>query len=630
MRNSKLHIAVIFALSCFFLLHQCDYQLDRPEVIPGKNSEFLAEKESCALCHNEVMGLSKYHDPKEIGCTPCHGGDPYSSNKKFAHEGLILIPGNLSDVSQTCGTEACHSVIANRVQNSLMTTLSGMINYNSFVFGEQESVDSFHHVENLTDRTAVNVHLRQLCVSCHLGNEKSEFGPITEKSRGGGCNACHLNYSNEAIADHLKYAELKHLDTSFYHPTLNLDITNDHCFGCHSRSARISTNYEGWHETQLTENDISNPSDYRILEDGRVFKFVAEDIHHAAGMDCIDCHSSSEIMGNGELYPHSSISPTIQCIDCHRTSQAPLTNYEDLDDESKKLISLRKLESTEKKYVVQSEGMIPMYNLTFFNDDSLELISKNTSNIHFAKKPAEQCTKGTAHDRLSCQACHTNWIPQCIGCHNSFEPKSYAFDHLNKERVKGKWVEYRGEFFAEEPALGIVEKLDTNNNLVGSVKPFMSGMILSIDLQSFTQNSKDSLIFYRLFAPVDPHTTTLNVRSCNSCHNNPLALGYGRGVMNYSNHSWSFSPTYEALEYDGLPTDAWIGFLKEENRMNTISKNNRAFNLLEQKRVLTVGACLSCHEGNSNEMLSALINFDNTIDRMTSKCSRPIWDDSIK
>ncbi len=81
---------------------------------------------------------------------------------------------------------------------SLMNTMSGVISVNRFAFDEINKPVGLFNVKNLTQSNADN-HLRNLCASCHLGNEKTEFGPITELSRGGGCNACHLNYRDKAI-----------------------------------------------------------------------------------------------------------------------------------------------------------------------------------------------------------------------------------------------------------------------------------------------------------------------------------------------------------------------------------------------------------------------------------------------
>ncbi|GAH08238.1 unnamed protein product, partial [marine sediment metagenome] len=55
-------------------------------------------------------------------------------------------------------------------------------------------------------------------------------------------------------------------------------------FGCHSRSSRISTNYQGWHETLLDEADVFNKEGYKVFEDKRVYSFQGEDVHHAKGL----------------------------------------------------------------------------------------------------------------------------------------------------------------------------------------------------------------------------------------------------------------------------------------------------------------------------------------------------------
>ncbi|MFN8134465.1 MAG: hypothetical protein U0Z17_04295 [Bacteroidales bacterium] len=44
-----------------------------------------------------------------------------------------------------------------------------------------------------------------------------------------------------------------------FHPSINLNISNDKCKSCHSRSGRISMNYEGWHETEMKPGTGKRP-----------------------------------------------------------------------------------------------------------------------------------------------------------------------------------------------------------------------------------------------------------------------------------------------------------------------------------------------------------------------------------
>ena len=212
------------------------------------------ESESCLVCHKNTKGYSEYHNPELIGCASCHLGNTSSANKEIAHEGMVLIPGNLSDAERTCGK--CHPNELRKIENSLMTTNSGLVAVDKYVFGEADTPNGQYHIK-LIENSAADKHIRDLCANCHLGMEKEEYGPITELSRGGGCNACHLNYSEKAKDDLTAYINSENVKLPITHPSTDIFVKDEHCFGCHSRSARISTNYMGYMETLLEEEDMN-------------------------------------------------------------------------------------------------------------------------------------------------------------------------------------------------------------------------------------------------------------------------------------------------------------------------------------------------------------------------------------
>ncbi len=191
----------------------------------------------------------------------------------------------------------------------------------------------------------------------------------------------------------------------------------------------------------------------------------------------------------------------------------------------------------------------------------------------------------------------------------------------NKEQT-GSWVEYTSEYNAHLPALGIRYNGDSK-----SVIPVIPGMILTIDVNSFNKKAHDSLIFKRLFAPVAPHTTQTEGRSCKSCHNNPVALGYGEGELNYivEGHSgrWIFTPKYQDNVNDGLPEDAWTGFLKSRAGKTSTQSDVRPFSVTEQRKILMVGACLTCHNEDSRVIKQSLIDFKKVWSHKTRKCIVP-------
>ncbi len=155
----------------------------------------LEENEGCQYCHEGMTGFSPSHNPEAIGCVACHLGNSFSINKESAHSGMIKIPGNLETAHLSCGTAQCHTGISERVDKSIMNTMSGIVTVDRFVLVKRRLINSQTLIYGTS---AADTHLRNLCATCHIGNEKTEYGPITELSRGGGCNACHLNYTNNS------------------------------------------------------------------------------------------------------------------------------------------------------------------------------------------------------------------------------------------------------------------------------------------------------------------------------------------------------------------------------------------------------------------------------------------------
>jgi hypothetical protein len=155
----------------------------------------------------------------------------------------------------------------------------------------------------------------------------------------------------------------------------------------------------------------------------------------------------------------------------------------------------------------------------------------------------------------------------------------------------------------------------------------MPGMVMTIDKETFEKGSGQS--FHRLYAPASGHTTQREGRSCKSCHNNPLAIGYGRGELIYDisgkTGKWSFNPMFVLNENDNLPEDAWIGFLSEAKAPFATRTSLRPFSVAEQKRILEVGACLTCHDEKSKVMEQALEYYEQTLAKRSLKCISPDW-----
>jgi len=594
----------------------------------------LGAAEGCVTCHGDVTGLSGPHSPWKIGCASCHTGERRTTDKARAHAGMVLVPGNLADAGRTCGQAGCHDAILPRVQHSIMSTMAGVIAVNRAALGEPAMPDGrIPHADRLGHGVA-DSHLRELCMGCHLGQAKSEWGPIGQESQGGGCNACHLEYSPEAAKAVAAYAKLKkeeRKEAPTLHPTLTVNPRNAHCFGCHSRSGRIALSYEGWNEMRDVAGDNAAPTagskagsdKVRKLDDGRFVEKFAADVHHERGMECVDCHTANEVMGAGAEVLRKSQQQRVGCEDCHAAKLVSVAP-DFMDAESRTLHKLRGWTLSPGQKMGTTRDGEPLVNVVVEEGKGAKLLRKRTHEPLALKPPAPACTQDKGHARLSCASCHTAWAPRCNTCHTQFDPKDEGFDHVAQKWVKGTWNETAGPFEATLPTLGVLAE----GNARGAIDTFVPGMIMTFDRNKEAGGSPD-ILHRRLYAKLFSHTIRREVRSCESCHADSLALGFGKGKLAYAVSSatgrWQFTPEKKASKHDGLPEDAWTGFLKAREGMVSTKEGARPFSVAEQRRILTVGACLSCHKGDSPVMKRALQDFDATVAGRSRHCALPAW-----
>ena len=146
------------------------------------------------------------------------------------------------------------------------------------------------------------------------------------------------------------------------------------------------------------------------------------------------------------------------------------------------------------------------------------------------------------HERLECSTCHSQWAPQCFGCHMQYDPDGTQWDHTEQQETAGRWHEQRSDFRNEPGALGV--------NAMNRIELFIPGMIMTL-----VHPDWDGEKFVRIFAPISPHTTG-PARSCESCHRSSVALGLGQGTVDFRDDRINFMPAHQLLR-DGLPADAW-------------------------------------------------------------------------
>ena len=362
-----------------------------------------------------------------------------------------------------------------------------------------------------------------------------------------------------------------------------------------------------------------------------MFERVLPDVHQQRGLDCIDCHTSVEVMGDGVPHGRKSEQLRVACEDCHARpgSTLPAVPAGQIDPESRRILAVRAWPGPAPDHFVRTPRGDTLVNVVVDERGAPALIRKRSGERRKLRSAAPVCIEGQGHARLSCGSCHTAWAPRCPTCHTSFDAAAEAYDWVDDANVKGAWKEKSGPYAANPPTLGVRRLTEAPAGRREVIDTFVPGMILTIDRNRAPGRPSDP-VFRRLYARIEPHTTRREARSCESCHNDPVALGFGRGVLRYERTAaggrWAFQAAAPALAEDGLPADAWIPFLGARPGKLSTREDVRPFTVEEQRRILRVGACLTCHDAASRAMRDSVRDFESALARRSPRCVLPAWE----
>jgi predicted CXXCH cytochrome family protein len=507
----------------------------------------LAAYTSCLDCHRDMQqGFNAAHAPLAQDCTRCHAGDASGNDASTAHHGLIAFPGDMDSAQQACGD--CHADKVEGVTHSLMHSGAGMIATTRQAFGELPDRPGHNDLAHLTHSPADSL-LRKQCASCHLGQKKTAHRLDTTRDRGGGCLACHINDQSSQT-----------------HPALTAQVSDARCFGCHSRSGRMSLSYAGLAETDNTSTDMQQ------LEDGRRVEFLPADRHHTAGMGCIDCHTEKGLMGTATRVPPASQQQAvdIRCTDCHRITRT--ISLKHWPDAYRALRSRIPYPTDADTRIPVTENGTPLWHIELQGDGAWLHLKLAGDRLLIPPFRDSDHTLAQQHSRLGCTACHSQWAPQCYGCHLQYDSTGKQYDHADQAITAGHWRSLRSGIRNNLPPLGV----NASNKIVAVVP----GMIKTV-----THSDWPEARFTRRFAAIEPHTTGPS-RSCVSCHRSSTALGLGEGTLQLPKDGGiRFKPARTPLD-DGLPADAWTSL--ERAAQNSGRTTLRPFFRQEMGRILAV------------------------------------------
>lgn len=374
------------------------------ELIPT----LTGQPEYCLTCHADVPEISPSHPIATFGCVICHGGERLALDADLAHSSMRggANPSDLSVVEASCGGSNCHSGSEadgrdhiQRVMTSVQSTYAGAIANIRFTFGAQTDLTPQFGINAITDKNTktgitalasfdlsdeTNPSVQKFgenCLTCHL-NAAPREGAVYARLTG--CAACH---SPQATADSKAH-------------TLTTAIPYNQCNTCHNRG-----NYN------LRTMNFDERSDHPTQRIEDYYQPIAQFTKCEYTLDCIDCHTRTEAMGDGDIHANQKDIQYIQCKTCHGTpTELPLTKtLTDPNDIAFKLAFLNpvvdlKLGDT----VIVTEKGEPLWNTKVLPDGTYEMIGKATQQ-KFTFKPVmgSHCTQ-TGQDQSSsyCHECH--------------------------------------------------------------------------------------------------------------------------------------------------------------------------------------------------------------------------------
>ncbi|MBI4209798.1 MAG: cytochrome c [Deltaproteobacteria bacterium] len=485
---------------------------------------------------------------------------------------------------------------------------------------------------------------RKQCGRCHVwGEGRDKRGD----HRAGGCAACHILYTNDAFSESNDPTIPKDVAPHPMKHEITKQIPAQQCNHCHTRGKRIGTTFAGIVEHQYVGSGKTPPFDdhgeVQVPLYTKEYNHVREDVHGERGMQCADCHSSIDVHGDGNIYPVTFYQVEVGCADCHGTPQkypwelpvgfgTPVETKTERgtyrSGENEYLITTRGNARTrwtkeENKAYLTNVSDGKKREIPLLKNKALES-SWKTEQGHVAMEVVSQHM-----DKLECYACHSTWAPQCYGCHIKYDARKEGIDwplSAEKHNALGKQVKTTapGDIHTENVSYIRWENPLLAVNYKGKVAPAIPGCQVVWSFVDKNGVLKEVNKVYKTsdgynaptLAPLQPHANTAVARTCESCHTDPKAIGYGVGVSRSSSIIDGDKPHFGNMGFD-INADilsskkakpqipgikdfpyAWDQLVTRSGRQtqNLPLLADRPLNEQERNKVEREGSCVACHQ----------------------------------
>jgi len=360
------------------------------------------QAEYCLTCHADVPEISPSHPTATFGCVTCHGGERLALDADLAHSTMRggANPSDLSVVEQSCGGTSCHSGSEaddrhhiQRVMTSIQSTYAGAIANIRYTFGAQTDLNAYSGITTLTDEQT-QTGIASLAAFKAAGDDH----PFIQKF-GENCLTCHINATPLEDENYTRHTGCAACHSTAQH-TFATAIPYTQCNTCHNRG-----NYDLRTMTfvERTDQPTKRIDDY--------YQPIAQFTQCEYTLDCVDCHTRTEVMGNGDIHANKKDIQYTQCKTCHGTpTEQPLTKkLTDPNDIAFTLSFLNPVGDLKLgDMILITEKGEPLWNTRVLSDGTYELFGKATSQ-YFTFNPVmgSGCTQsGDDQSSAYCHECH--------------------------------------------------------------------------------------------------------------------------------------------------------------------------------------------------------------------------------
>jgi hypothetical protein len=312
-----------------------------------------------------------------------------------------------------------------------------------------------------------------------------------------------------------------------------------------------------------TAGNLLDRDNHKVAEDSpyrwkRAVKL--QDVHNEYGMQCADCHFEGDSHGNGKLYGEVRNAIQIRCEDCHGTYTRFATllasGNAQIDDGSRVDFKRSRVASGGPRFRIgRSHGEIALTQFYSMDGPDTKSDKKRTWPVpqlalydnpkafgwrsgyeqaayaHTIQKDnrtwgdVQVSDDKLAHplDKMSCQTCHSSWVPSCFGCHLPMKANMRRpILHYNGDMTRN-WTAYNYQTLRNDVFMIAKDGVATGNR----ISPARSSCAVEVSSYNaqreviYTQQQTVSAEGFsgQAFSTTAPHTVRAKeTKQCSDCH----------------------------------------------------------------------------------------------------------------